>query len=256
METTTEQTNDLRALAKLRKRTPLADRLEGVTDRAKRKTIKEADTQARTEAAEITRRLIASGLTNTQIEAFLLPRDRRAQLTKLGRLHAARTEMLEKWRTAPTDFPALLELVVFRGVSTMDTGARLGVSREAIARRIRPTKARYGLTGRGLAVRAKAEAAGLRRPYAKLGEDALIEKAREEMAKAEADTDAEKDRADQLLLEMAEILVELSETKPKVADTVIADAMGITTMTVYRLKRQAEELAAAAADRPMAAAGS
>lgn len=210
--------------------------------RTLRRALREVEASERAERAEVMAQLKDSGLTTEDIEVATLPREERATLNRLVKLHNKRTAALGEWRTAPTDFPALLELVVFRGVSTIDAGQRMGCSREAIARRIRPMKAQFGLTGRGLAVREKAEASGLKRPFAKLTEDALIERGIAEMAEAEEATIADKARADALLLEMVPLLKELEGT---VHDTVIAHALGLTTMTVYRMKNEGEQLAEA-----------
>jgi DNA-binding CsgD family transcriptional regulator len=170
------------------------------------------------------------------METTDLTKTQRSQLGKLKKLHKQRSTALQLWRSPSTAYPALLELVVFKGVSTEEAGRALGVSREAIAKRIRPLKEVYGLSGRGLAARRLAEEKGLRRPFAKMGEDALIEKARAEMDKAEADRAALSTKAADLLGQMADLITALDASG--VPDRIMAEALDVTPMTIYRFRRQ------------------
>lgn len=246
---TTEQEAGLKALATLHRQLrqatakvetiraeahpdPKATSVKGARER-KRAALAEVS-RLKGEVAAATEELTSAGVPVLDIELAALTADQRKALGKLQRLHVQRSDRIEEWRSGVADYPALLELVVFRGVSTDDAGDSLGVSREAVAKRLRPVKAKYGLTGRGMTVRRQAEAAGLRRPFAKLTEDALVEKARAEIAKAAGDRDANLAKAAELGNEMATILVDLDAGK--VPDRVMAQVLGVTPMTIYRFR--------------------
>lgn len=165
--------------------------------------------------------------------------EQREQLNQLKRIHRKRSTALELLRQPDRNYPALLELVIFRGTSTDAAGAELGVSGEAVAKRLRPFRAKYGIKGRGMAARAKAEAQGVRRPFARLNEDGLMAKVRAEADKATEDRTKLEARADQHLAEMVTIIRALDAGK--VPDHVIGAHLGVTTMTVYRWCKRVED---------------